>query len=97
MIKPAGNLVLVEEHSDADKVTSSGIVIASAYTRGPKKGTVISIGPGEQNYKGEIIPVPDLEVGEVIFYPEHSGTDIEDEDGKKYVLLSCKNIIAKKS
>jgi co-chaperonin GroES (HSP10) len=37
-----------------------------------------------------------ISVGDVVYYPQHGGTDIEDEDGTKYVLLNVKNVLAKK-
>ena len=97
MIKPLGNLVLLEKVESGDKVTSTGLVISASFTEGPKTGKIVAIGPGEQNYKGDVIPVVGLSIGDMVYYPEHSGSDIEDTDGKKYLLLSSKNILAVKS
>ena len=97
MIKPLGNLVLLEKIESGDKVTSTGLVISASFAEGPKTAKVIAIGPGEQNYKGEIVPVVGIAIGDLIYYPEHSGTEIEDTDSKKYLLLSSKSILAVKS
>lgn len=95
MIKPLGNMVLLEKIEVGDKTTSTGLVISASFMdQGPKKGTVVAMGNGEQNYKGDIIPIPELKIGHVVFYPDHAGTDIEDEDGKKYLLITSKNILA---
>lgn len=94
-IKPLGNMLLIEQIEVGDKTTSTGLVISAAFAdNGPAKGTVIAIGGGEQNYKGDIIPVPEISVGDVVYYPKHAGADIEDEDGKKYLLVVSKNILA---
>lgn len=94
-IKPLGNMLLIEPIEVGDKTTSTGLVIAAAFVdNGPAKGTVVAMGEGEQNYKGEIIPIPEINVGDTVYYPKHAGTDIEDEDGKKYLLIVSKNILA---
>lgn len=88
-------MVLLEKIEVGDKTTSTGLVISASFMdQGPKKGTVVAMGNGEQNYKGDIIPIPELKIGNVVFYPDHAGTDIEDEDGKKYLLITSKNILA---
>jgi co-chaperonin GroES (HSP10) len=95
MIKPLGNMVLVEKVETGDKTTSTGLVISASFMdQGPKKGIIVAMGNGEQNYLGDIIPIPELKVGHTVFYPDHAGTDIEDEDGKKYLLITSKNILA---
>ena len=97
MIKPIGNLLLITKIETGDKVTSTGLVISAAFSdSGPKTGTVVAMGDGEYNYKGEIIPINGINIGDVIYYPEHGGIDIEDEDGTKYYLVNTKNVLAVK-
>lgn len=97
MIKPLGNLVLIEKIETGEKVTAGGLVISAQFAdNGPAKGRVIDIGDGEQNYKGEIIPVPEINIDDIVYFPPHSGTEVEDDGGKKYLLVSCKNILAVK-
>lgn len=95
MIKPLGNLLLIEKIETGDKVTQSGLVISAAFSdQGPSVGKVIDMGDGEQNYKGDIIPIPDIDIDDIVYFPAHAGVDIEDEDGKKYLLVVSKNILA---
>jgi co-chaperonin GroES (HSP10) len=95
MIKPLGNMLLIEPIEIGDKTTSTGLVIAAAFVdNGPARGTVIDMGAGEQNYKGDIIPIPEIKIGDVVYYPKHAGSDIEDDNGKKYILIVSKNILA---
>jgi co-chaperonin GroES (HSP10) len=97
MINPLGAMILVKKIQKGDKTTSTGLVISSAFSdNGPAEGTVIKLGTGEQNYKGEILPIPVIEVGDIVLFPEHSGVDVEDEDGTKYILLNSKNVLATK-
>ena len=95
MIKPLGNILLVKKIESAEKTTKTGLVISAAFTdTGPSQGTVISVGNGEANYKGDVIPINDIDVGDIVFFPDHAGTDIDDEDGNKYILVNCKNVLA---
>jgi chaperonin GroES len=97
MIKPIGDMVLVKKAKDEEKVTKSGIVLAGFTSdSGPSEGEVIAVGPGERNYyTGELVKLDLIEVGTKILFPQHAGTEVED-DGDKYILLSYKNIIAVK-
>jgi len=98
MIKPIGAMLLIKKIEKGDKTTKTGLVISAAFTeQGPSMAEIIDMGDGEPNYKGEIIPINDLDIGDTIYYPEHSGTEIEDEDGNKYLLLHSKQVIAKKA
>jgi len=97
MIKPLGNMILITKIDSGEKTTKTGLVISSVISdTGPKTGIVVFKGEGESNYKGEIIPINNINVGDTVYYPEHSGTDMEDEEGNKYLLINCKNILALK-
>ena len=95
MIKPIGAMLLVKKIEVKDRTTSTGLVISAAFSdQGPTKATVIDLGDGEYNYKGDLIPIQGIDIGDIVFYPEHGATPIEDEDGEKYLLLNAKNVLA---
>ena len=97
MIKPVGGLLLVKRNKSEDKTTKSGLVLSAAVSESEmKSGTIIDMGPGEQNYLGDLIPSVGLSIGDVVYYTERSATEIEDEDSTKYDLLSPKNVLAKR-
>lgn len=97
MIKPIGGMLLVKEKEQGEKISKGGIVLSHiTQDSGPKEGTVIDVGDGEYNYKGNLIPIDYIDIGDIVYYPQHGGTDIEDEDGTKYLLLNVKNVLAKK-
>jgi len=97
MIKPIGAMLLVKKIETGEKTTKTGLVISAAFAeQGPSQAEIIDMGNGEANYRGELIPIGDLDIGDIIFYPEHSGTDIEDDEGNKFLLLHSKQVIAKK-
>jgi co-chaperonin GroES (HSP10) len=96
MIKPIGGMLLVTKEVDKEKKTQSGLVISAAFNdSGPKIGTIVDMGAGEVNYKGDLIPIPELDIGDIVYFPDHSGTEIEDEEGNKYLLINHKHIMAK--
>jgi co-chaperonin GroES (HSP10) len=98
MIKPYGNLLLIKENKVEDKTTSSGIVLmASLNDSALRTGNVIDLGEGEYNYKGELIPINGLKKGDVVYYNQTSGIDIDGEDGEKYLLLNTKSVLAIKN
>jgi co-chaperonin GroES (HSP10) len=95
VIKPFGNLLLVKENKAEDRTTSSGIVLmASISDSSLRVGKIVDLGNGEHNYKGELIPINGLDIGDNVYYNQNSGTDIEDEDGEKYLLLNTKSVLA---
>jgi co-chaperonin GroES (HSP10) len=96
MITPINGMLLIKEEEKTEKKTASGLVISAALSDlGPKKGTIISVGPGEVNhFTGEFLPM-NFKEGETILYPEHSGIDVEDTNGDKYIVLHNKHVIAK--
>ena len=95
MIKPFGNLLLVKEDKVEDRTTTSGIVLmASLSESNLRTGKILEMGNGEYNYKGELIPITGLNVNDIVYYNQNSGTDIEDIDGEKYLLLNTKSVLA---
>lgn len=95
MIKPYGGLLLIKEDKVEDRTTSSGLVLSAAFNdSGLKTGTIVDLGDGEYNYKGDLMPIVGLDIGDVVYYPQHGGTEVEDTDGTKYLLLNNKNVLA---
>lgn len=95
MIKPYGNLLLIKEDKIEDRTTSSGIVLmASLSESNIRAGKILDLGNGEYNYKGDLISISGLDIGDVVYYNQNSGTDIEDSDGEKYLLLNTKSVLA---
>ncbi|MEY4331588.1 MAG: Heat shock protein 60 family co-chaperone GroES [Bacteroidota bacterium] len=96
MIKPIGGMLLITKKQEEDKTTKSGLVISASFNDyGPKSGTIVDMGIGEVNYKGDLVSIPELKIGDIVYFPDHTGTDIEDEEGNKYLLINHKHIMAK--
>ena len=89
MIKPLSDYVVLEKVPSEKKVAS--IVLTSEKTQG-NVATVIAVGRGKRNEKGELLPIS-VKTGEKVIYREYSGTDYE-EEGHKYLLLKNEDILA---
>lgn len=90
MIRPLNENVVLKK----DKVlkqTASGIVL-SQKEQETEYATVIAVGEGFRNDKGEIIPV-EVKVGDKVIYKSYSPTKIKLDD-EEYLIVSQKDILA---
>jgi chaperonin GroES len=90
-IKPLGNRVVVEP-IEQEEITAGGIVLPETAKEKPQKATVLSVGPGDRNDKGERVPM-DVAEGDTILFAKYSGTEIK-LDGKKLLILRESDILA---
>ncbi len=90
-LKPLGNRVVVEP-IEQEEITAGGIVLPETAKEKPQKGTVISVGPGDRNDKGDRVPM-DVAQGDTILFAKYSGTEIK-LDGKKLLILRESDILA---
>jgi chaperonin GroES len=90
-LKPLGNRVVVEP-IEQEEITAGGIVLPETAKEKPQKGTVLSVGPGDRNDKGERVPM-DVAQGDTILFAKYSGTEIK-MDGKKLLILRESDILA---
>jgi co-chaperonin GroES (HSP10) len=96
MIKPIGGMLLITKKQEEDKTTKSGLVISAVFNdSGPKIGTIVDMCAGEVNYRGDLMPIPELDIGDEVYFPDHTGTEIEDDQSNKYLLINHKHIMAK--
>ena len=90
-MKPLGSRLVIEP-KEQDEVTPGGIVLPDTAKEKPQKGTVIAVGPGDRNEKGERIAL-DVKVGDLVLFATYSGTEIKYE-GKKLLILRESDILA---
>ncbi len=90
-LKPLGSRVVVEPIEE-DERTAIGIVLPETAKEKPQKGTVLAVGPGDRDDKGNRIPM-DVAVGDVVLYAKYGGTEIK-IDSKKYLILRESDILA---
>ena len=92
MLKPLADRVLVEVDVEESK-TAGGILLPDTAQKKSQKGTVIAIGSGKVLDNGERLPF-EVAVGDRVLFAKYSGVDIE-EGGKKFLLLSARDILGK--
>ena len=91
MIKPLADRVLIEP-AVAETQTKSGIYIPDNAKEKPMQGTIIAMGPGKRNEKGDVI-APEVKVGDVVLYGKSPGTEVT-VDGKNYLIVRESDIFA---
>ncbi len=90
MIRPLNDNVVLKKEKLLNQ-TASGIVLSQKEEE-TEYATVVAIGEGTRNEKGELVPVC-VAVGEKVIYKSYSPTKIK-LDGEEYLIVSCKDILA---
>ncbi|MGC9611157.1 MAG: co-chaperone GroES [Minisyncoccia bacterium] len=90
--KPLSNHLFIEPLTE-EAVTKSGIVLPdTAEKEKPMQGTVIAVGPGKLNEKGERIPMS-VKIGDKVLFKKYGPDEIEVEK-KKYLVGDEDDILA---
>jgi chaperonin GroES len=90
-LKPLGSRVVVEPLEEND-VTSSGLFLPETAKEKPQKGTVLSVGDGDRDEKGNRVPM-DVKVNDTVLFAKYGGTEIK-VDGKKLLILRESDLLA---
>ncbi|CAL9690483.1 unnamed protein product [Knipowitschia caucasica] len=89
---PLFDRVLVERLT-AETVTKGGIMLPEKAQGKVLQATVVAVGPGSVNQKGNIQPLS-VKVGEKVLLPEYGGTKVMLDD-KDYFLFRDADILGK--
>ena len=90
-IKPLEDKVLVQI-VEAETTTASGLVIPDSAKEKPQEATVIAVGPGRANDKGELTPVG-VNEGDTVIFTKYGGTELK-YNGEECLLLSARDLLA---
>ncbi|MGX7681004.1 co-chaperone GroES [Jatrophihabitans sp. DSM 45814] len=90
-IKPLEDRIVVQA-LEAETTTASGIVIPDTAKEKPQEGTVLAVGPGRVDERGNRIPV-DVSEGDVVLYSKYGGTEVK-YAGQEYLVLSARDVLA---
>ncbi|MBM4417259.1 MAG: co-chaperone GroES [Chloroflexi bacterium] len=83
---------LVIRANEREEITISGIVLPDTAKEKPQEGTILAIGPGRLNDKGERVK-PEVKVGDVVLYAKYAGTEIK-IDGEDLLILKETDVLA---
>lgn len=90
-IQPLGDRVLVETVEEDEQI-KGGIVIPDSAKEKPQEATVVAIGTGGIDDKGNKIAF-DVKVGDIVLTSKYGGTDVKFNDNE-YKILNSSDILA---
>ena len=90
-LKPLDDRIVVKP-SEAEQTTASGLVIPDTAKEKPQEGTVLAVGPGRIDDKGNRVPI-DVKVGDTVLYSKYGGTEVK-YAGEEYLVLSARDVLA---
>ena len=90
-IKPLEDRIVVQAN-EAETTTASGLVIPDTAKEKPQEGTVLAVGPGRIDDKGNRVPI-DVQVGDTVLYSKYGGTEVK-YAGEEYLVLSARDVLA---
>ncbi len=89
-LKPLDDRIVIKQ-SDAEEVSTGGILLPDSAQEKPQIGKVIAIGPGKLLDNGKRSRMSVKKKDEVI-YGKYTGSDVE-IDGRKYVILRESDVL----
>ena len=93
-IEPVGDKLLIEDVEADEKKSKGGLLVPdSAQNEQQKTAKVIAIGSGKVLQNGDHVEW-DCHPDDVIIYNQFAGNEVEDEDGKKFKLISQDDVWA---
>ena len=90
-IRPLGDKVLVERN-EAQEMTEGGIIIPNASQEKPLEATVVAVGTGRVDNKGNITPLV-VKEGDRVLFSKYGGAELS-VDGKHLLILEETDILA---
>jgi len=84
-LQPINQHVLLEMEKEKEAKTASGIIIPDTAKEKPQFAKVVAISGIEK---------PEISVGDVVFYKNFTGTELEFE-GKDYLMMPYADILGK--
>jgi len=90
-LTPLGDRVVVKPMA-REEMTSSGIFLPDTAKEKPQRGTIIAVGKGRLNDKGERVEM-DVKTGDSVLFAKYAGTEFKLDDDE-LLILSEKDILA---
>ena len=78
--------------SEAEEVSSGGIILPDTAQEKPQQGKVVAVGPGKVSDAGTLV-APTLKEGDSVLYGKYSGTEVTIE-GTEYSIMRESDILA---
>jgi len=88
--QPLGDRVLIKPIEEKEQV-KGGIIIPDTAKEKPQEGTIVSLGTGRRNEKGDKIPF-EIKKGDVVLYEKWGGTEIKIK-GESFLVMNEDKVI----
>jgi chaperonin GroES len=88
-LKPLGDRVLVKAEEDKE-VKKGGIIIPDTAKEKPQEGTIIAVGPGKLDDKGQRVAM-NIKAGDRVLYGKYSGSEVKLDD-QEYMIMHEEDI-----
>jgi chaperonin GroES len=89
-IKPLNDRLIVKRVKEEQK-TAGGIIIPDTAKEKPQEGTVVAVGPGKRDDKGNRVPLG-VKEGDRILFSKYAGNEIKIE-GVEHVFMREEDIL----
>jgi chaperonin GroES len=89
-IRPLHDRVIVRR-VEAERTTTSGIVIPDSAGEKPDQGEVLAVGPGKRDDNGKHIPL-DVKVGDRVLFGKYAGQGVK-VDGQEVLVMREEDIL----
>ncbi|MBW6520616.1 MAG: co-chaperone GroES [Desulfoarculaceae bacterium] len=83
-IRPLNDRLLVKRLEEITK-TAGGIIIPDSAKEKPAEGTVVAVGPGKTNDKGDRVALQ-VKAGDKVLFSKYGGTDVK-LDGEDFIIM----------
>ena len=90
-IRPLHDRILVKRLEEETK-TAGGLFIPDSAKEKPIEATVIAVGNGRTNDKGEIRPL-EVKAGDRVLFGKYSGTEVK-IDGEEHLIMREDDVLA---
>ncbi|MBI5834990.1 MAG: co-chaperone GroES [Armatimonadetes bacterium] len=90
-LRPLEDRVVVKVKEEAEQI-QGGIVLPESAKKKSQEGTVLAVGPGKTNDKGQALPI-EVKVGDTIIFAKYGGTEIKLGD-QEVMILRADDILA---
>ncbi|MEE1130781.1 MAG: co-chaperone GroES [Caryophanon sp.] len=91
MLRPLGDRIIIELQ-EVEQMTSFGIIVPDSAKEKPQEGVVVAVGAGRVLDNGTRAEL-DVKVNDRIIFEQYAGTEVK-YDGKEYLILDVKNVLA---
>jgi chaperonin GroES len=90
-IRPLHNRLIVKRLEE-DQKTAGGIIIPDTAKEKPQQGTVLAVGPGKRDDKGNVVAMT-VQKGDRVLFSKYSGNEIK-LDGEETLIVSEDDVLA---